>query len=75
LRRWGERALAAGVLTIPDIRNGDPAACTLLWAARPQGYLPVMVTDPRSLEMTSHKSADEPIEPDFCETDEASASC
>jgi len=33
LRRWGERAIAAGVLTIPDIRNGDPAACTLLSGA------------------------------------------
>jgi hypothetical protein len=30
LRRWGERAVAAGVLTIADIRNGAPAACTLL---------------------------------------------
>ena len=29
LRRWGERAVAAGSLTIADIRNGDPAACTL----------------------------------------------
>jgi hypothetical protein len=33
LRRWGERAIAAGVLTIPDVRNGDPAACTLLSGA------------------------------------------
>ena len=30
LRRWGERAVAAGVLTIDDIKNGDPAACTPL---------------------------------------------
>ena len=30
LRRWGERAVAAGILTIADIRRGDPAACTLL---------------------------------------------
>jgi hypothetical protein len=29
LRRWGDRAVAAGILTISDIRNGDPAACTL----------------------------------------------
>jgi len=29
LRRWGEHAIAAGVLTVVDIRNGDPAACTL----------------------------------------------
>jgi hypothetical protein len=30
LRRWGERAIGAGILTIADIRNGDPVACTLL---------------------------------------------
>jgi hypothetical protein len=30
LRRWGERAIAAGILTIDDIRNGNPEACTLL---------------------------------------------
>jgi hypothetical protein len=29
LRRWGERAVAAGILTITDIRSGDSAACTL----------------------------------------------
>ena len=29
LRRWGTRAVAAGILTIADIRNGHPAACTL----------------------------------------------
>ena len=29
LRRWGARAVAAGILTIADIRNGDPEACTL----------------------------------------------
>jgi hypothetical protein len=33
LRYWGESAIAAGVLTISDIRDGDPAACTLLRAA------------------------------------------
>jgi hypothetical protein len=33
LRRWGERALDAGVLTIDDIRNVDLAACTLLVGA------------------------------------------
>ena len=33
LRRWGERAIDAGVLTIDDIRKGDPAACTLLVGA------------------------------------------
>ena len=30
LRRWAERALAAGVINLDQIRNGDPAACTLL---------------------------------------------
>src|SRR6266481_7623004 len=29
LRRWGARAVAAGIVTIADIRNGDPTACTL----------------------------------------------
>ena len=29
LRRFGELALSDGVLTIADIRNGDPSACTL----------------------------------------------
>jgi hypothetical protein len=30
LRRWGERAIAAGILTIGDIKNGNLEACTLL---------------------------------------------
>src|SRR5262249_26493444 len=30
LRRWGERAVAAGILTVGDIKNADPAACTLV---------------------------------------------
>jgi hypothetical protein len=30
LRRWGERAVAAGILTVADIKKGDPAAYTLL---------------------------------------------
>ena len=30
LRRWGERAVAAGVLRLDQIRNGAPEACTLL---------------------------------------------
>jgi hypothetical protein len=29
LRRWGEQAVASGVLTITDIKNGTAAACTL----------------------------------------------
>lgn len=40
LRRWGERAAAAGFLTVADIRNGDPVACTLPAAAiSPPGYV------------------------------------
>jgi hypothetical protein len=30
LRRWAERAVARGALTVDHIRSGDPAACTLL---------------------------------------------
>jgi len=30
LRRWGERAIDLGILTIGDIKNGAPTACTLL---------------------------------------------
>ena len=37
MRRWGERAVAAGIVTISDIRSGDPAACTLLPGATSPG--------------------------------------
>lgn len=30
LRRWGERAIEAGILTVADVRDGDPEACTLV---------------------------------------------
>jgi len=30
LRRWAERAVAAGAVTVDDIRSDDPAPCTLL---------------------------------------------
>jgi hypothetical protein len=30
LRCWGERAVAAGMLSLDQIRNADPAACTLV---------------------------------------------
>ena len=30
LRRWAERAVASGALTIDHIRNADPAACMLV---------------------------------------------
>jgi hypothetical protein len=29
LRRWGERAVAAGFLTIDAVKNRDPTVCTL----------------------------------------------
>jgi hypothetical protein len=29
LRRWGDRAIAAGILTIADLKSGIVAACTL----------------------------------------------
>jgi hypothetical protein len=28
-RRWAERAVECGALTVADLRNADPAACTL----------------------------------------------
>jgi hypothetical protein len=34
-RRWTERAIASGLLTLLELRNGDPAACTLLWGRIP----------------------------------------
>jgi hypothetical protein len=37
LRRWGEHAIAAGTLTITDMKNGDRAACTLVLAAGSSG--------------------------------------
>jgi len=43
LRRWGEKAVATGMLTMGDIRNGDPAACTLLSGGSSHGQ----VSEPR----------------------------
>ena len=34
-RRWAEGALVTGTLTIGDIRNASPEACTLLGAMKP----------------------------------------
>jgi hypothetical protein len=47
LRRWGERAVAAGILTIADIRNGDPIACTLL--PRATSAVPIGEATPQHL--------------------------
>jgi hypothetical protein len=46
LRRSGERAIAAGTLSLDQIRNGDPAACTLL----PDGISPAPVSEHREAE-------------------------
>jgi hypothetical protein len=43
LRRWAERAVAAGVLTVADVRNGATPACTL----RPGGISPAPVSEPQ----------------------------
>jgi hypothetical protein len=40
-RRWAESAVDAGFLTVDHIRNGDPAACTLL----PGAILPAPLSD------------------------------
>jgi hypothetical protein len=29
-RQWAERAIAAGILTVGDLKKGAPEACTLL---------------------------------------------
>jgi hypothetical protein len=51
-RRWAERAVAAGTLTVDHIRINDPAACTLLLGGissvpvpGPQGAAPVALGD------------------------------
>jgi hypothetical protein len=38
-RKWAERAVTVGILTVADIKNGAPAACTL----RPSGMSPLAV--------------------------------
>ena len=40
LRRWAERAVAAGMLTVADINNGAAVACTL----PPGGILPAAIS-------------------------------
>ena len=49
LRRCGERALAAGTLSIGDLRNGHLEACTLAGAAKSSPPYPDIVSaDQRS---------------------------
>jgi len=46
LRRWGDQAIADGVLTIAELKDGAPAACTLLQrgsAAPPDGPMRFIV--------------------------------
>jgi hypothetical protein len=43
LRRWAERAVAAGTLTVDHIRSSDPAACTLL----PGAISPAPISEPQ----------------------------
>jgi len=42
LRRWGERAVASGRLTIDHIKNGDAAACTLPPGAAQSVWVPAL---------------------------------
>lgn len=55
LRRWGERAVAAGFLTIDAIKNCDPAACTL----RSGSMSPLRVAE----EQRTSGEAREPLPP------------
>lgn len=41
-RRWAERAVVSGTLTIASLRNGPAEACTLLGRAQSSGPLPVI---------------------------------
>jgi hypothetical protein len=47
LRHWGERAVAAGILTINDIKSGNPTARTVL--ARATSSAPASGEAPRSI--------------------------
>jgi hypothetical protein len=49
LRRWGERAVAAGILTGTDIRSGDPEACTLLLGASSPATTPELGSEVEAL--------------------------
>jgi hypothetical protein len=52
LRRWGDQAIADGVLTIAELKDGTPAACTLLRQRDPPWALPDIGHDPASLTDT-----------------------
>jgi hypothetical protein len=46
LRGWGDGAIAAGVLTVADIKDGTAAACTLLQRGNPAWALPDIECNP-----------------------------
>jgi len=39
-RRWAERAVASGLLTLADLRNSNPAACTLAGGGKSPARVP-----------------------------------
>ena len=56
VRRWAERAIAAGILTVADVRNGATAACTLF----PAGISPAPICPAeRPAPAASAKSPDD----------------
>lgn len=54
LRRWGERAIAAGTLTIAEVKNGAVGACTLPQCSDPPSPLP-------DIGRSHNASADAPL--------------
>jgi len=52
LRRWGDQAITDGVLTIAELKDGAPAACTLLQRGDPPWALPDMGHDPAAFTDT-----------------------
>jgi hypothetical protein len=46
LRRWGDQAIADGVLTIAELKNGTAAACTLLQRGNPAWAVPNIERNP-----------------------------
>ena len=52
-RRYAERAVLGGLLTVPDLRNGSPEACTLLPAQEHRSDYPDSRSDEIALNMLS----------------------
>jgi hypothetical protein len=57
-RRWAERVVDAGFLTVDHIRSGDPTACTLL----PCGISPAPIGPAQKPAPASPESPDEAAE-------------